>query len=165
MKPLLATALTLALALPALAAAHDYKLGDLEIIHPRIFETAPTAKTGGGYVTIANEGATDDALVAARADFPKVQLHHSFEQDGVMKMEHLEKIDVPAGGIAELAPGGYHVMFMGLTGPLVVGKEVPVTLIFEKAGEIDVVFEVIAREGGMDHGKMDHGTMKHSTTE
>ncbi|MCZ7677081.1 MAG: copper chaperone PCu(A)C [Roseovarius sp.] len=163
MKTLLAT--TLALSLPALAAAHDYTLGDLEIIHPTIFETAATAKAGGGYVTIANTGESADALVGVSAAFPMVELHESFEQDGVMRMQHIERLDIGAGEIVELAPGGYHVMFMGLTEPFVAGDEVPVTLTFENAGEIEVNFTVVEREGGMDHGKMDHGNMDHSTKE
>jgi len=144
MKTLLAIT-AFALVVPALAAAHDYTLGDLRIIHPRIFETSATAKAGGGYVTIANEGETDDALVGVAADFPKVMLHQSYEEDGVMRMRHVEKLAVPADGIAELAPGGYHVMFMGLSAPFEAGDEVPVTLTFEKAGEVEVDFEVIER--------------------
>ncbi|MBZ0123576.1 MAG: copper chaperone PCu(A)C [Roseovarius sp.] len=154
MKTFLATAL--ALSLPTLAAAHDYRLGDLEIIHPRIFETAATAKAGGGYVTIANTGDSADALIGVSAAFPMVQLHESFEQDGVMRMQHIERLEIGAGEIVELAPGGYHVMFMGLTEPFEAGQEVPVTLSFENAGEIEVNFTVIEREGGMDHSKMDH---------
>lgn len=153
------SALAITLALPVLAAAHDYRLGDLEIIHPRIFETA--ARTGGGYVTIANNGDTDDALIDARADFPKVQVHESYEEDGVARMRHVERIALPAGETVELAPGGYHVMFMGLPGPLKAGDEVPVTLVFEKAGEIEVRFKVIERNGEMQGGMSDHGEMGH----
>ena len=149
MKTLLAT--TLALALPGLAAAHDYMLGDLQIIHPRVFATAATAKTGGGYVTIANDGETDDALIGVRGDFPKVEVHESYEEDGVARMRHIEKLAIPADDIVELAPGGYHVMFMGLSDPFEVGDEIPLTLIFEKAGEIDIVFKVEERSGD-DHG-------------
>lgn len=137
----------IALVLPAFAAAHDYTFGDLEIIHPRIFETAATAKAGGGYVTIANNGETDDALIGVRADFPKVEIHESYEEDGVHKMRHVESVAVPAGGIVDLAPGGYHVMFMGLSEPFQVGDEIPVTLVFETAGEVEITFRVVERTG------------------
>lgn len=143
MKFLLST--ILAAALPAVAAAHDYTFGDLEIIHPRVFETAATAKAGGGYVTIANTGESDDALIGVAADFPKVQIHESYEEDGVHKMQHVERIALPAGETVELAPGGYHVMFMGLSDPFEVGEDIPVTLIFEKAGEVEVTFTVEER--------------------
>ena len=110
------SATTLALALPTLAAAHDYTVGDLRIIHPRILETAATAKSGG-YVTIVNEGATADALIDIEADFPRLMLHESYRRGRLMRMQHVDKITVPADGIAELAPGGYHVMIMGLSSP------------------------------------------------
>lgn len=150
MKTILAT--VLALTLPTFAAAHDYTFGDLEIIHPRAFETAATAKAGGGYVTIANNGDTDDTLIGVKADFPKVQIHESYEEDGVHKMQHVESIAVPAGDIVELAPGGYHVMFMGLSEPFTVGQDVPVTLVFEKAGEVEVMFMIEARGDDAGHG-------------
>ncbi|KZY47087.1 hypothetical protein A3731_30570, partial [Roseovarius sp. HI0049] len=145
MKTLIAA--TLALALPTFAAAHDYTLGTLEIGHPMAYETAATAKSGGGYVTITNTGETDDALIDVRGDFPRVQIHESFEEDGVARMRHVEKIDLPAGDTVELAPGGFHVMFMGLSDPFEVGAEIPVTLVFEKAGEIEVMFHVEERSG------------------
>ena len=143
MKTLIAA--TLALALPTFAAAHDYTLGTLEIGHPMAYETAATAKSGGGYVTITNTGDNADALIGAKAEFPKVQIHQSYEEDGVAKMRHVEKIELPAGETVELAPGGFHVMFMGLAEPFEVGAEIPVTLVFEKAGEIEVMFHVEER--------------------
>lgn len=162
MKTLLATATALALGLPALAAAHDYKLGDLEIIHPYMFETGATAKAGGGYVTIANTGDSADTLVSVSADFPMVQLHESIEKDGVMSMQHVERLEIGAGETVELAPGGYHVMFMGLAEPFVAGTHVPVTLTFENAGEIEVEFMVMEREGDMGHDHSGHDHSDHS---
>ncbi|MEQ8290990.1 MAG: copper chaperone PCu(A)C [Roseovarius sp.] len=150
MKTLLAA--TLALALPTFAAAHEYTLGGLEIDHPMAFETAATAKSGGGYLAITNTGESDDALIGAKADFPKVQIHESYEEDGVARMRHVEKLEIPAGETVELAPGGYHVMFMGLSDPFEAGTEIPVTLVFEKAGEVEVMFHVEERSGdGHDH--------------
>ena len=140
-----------ALVLPGLAAAHEIIAGDLEIIHPMAFETSATAKAGGGYVTIANNGDTPDALIGIRADFPKVDIHESFEQDGVHRMQHVDRIEIPAGETIELAPGGYHVMFMGLSAPFEAGAEFPATLIFEKAGAVDVTFKIEERNGEQDH--------------
>ena len=145
----------LALGLPTLAPAHDFKLADLEIQHPVAFETPVAAKTGAGYLTIVNHGDTDDSLLEVRADFPKVMLHLSEEKDGIATMTHVDKIDIPAGQSVELMPGGLHVMFMGLGGdPLEEGEEIKATLVFEHAGEVDVVFNVEPRSEtaeGMDH--------------
>src|SRR6056297_810661 len=121
MKRSLATALAAALTLPAMAAGHDIRAGALHIDHPMAFATAPGVRAGGGYMTISNEGGTDDALIGVTADFPRVTLHRSVEEDGITRMEHVTRLDIPAGERVELAPGGYHVMFMGLTEPLEAG--------------------------------------------
>ncbi|MCX7889166.1 MAG: copper chaperone PCu(A)C [Rhodobacteraceae bacterium] len=142
------------LALAALpAGAHEFTAGGLTIGHPYAFETAPTAMAGGGFMTITNEGAEADRLLAVRADFPKVEIHETVEKDGVASMQPVEAIDIPAGATVELKPGGYHVMFVGLEGrPLVAGTMIPATLVFEKAGEVAIEFAVQKRgEGDMGH--------------
>ena len=145
MKRSLATALAAALTLPAMAAGHDIRAGALHIDHPMAFATAPGTRAGGGYMTISNEGGTDDALIGVTADFPRVTLHRSVEEDGITRMEHVMRLDIPAGERVELAPGGYHVMFMGLTEPLEAGTTIPATLVFAEAGDVEVVFHVEAR--------------------
>jgi copper(I)-binding protein len=63
----------------------------------------------------------------------------------VMRMRELEKgLEIPAGGTVTLAPGGFHLMLIGLTAPLKAGTRVPVTLVFEKAGSIDIELDVQA---------------------
>ncbi|MBW4710469.1 copper chaperone PCu(A)C [Roseobacter sp. YSTF-M11] len=154
MKTLTFAAVAALLAGATSVLAHDFKAGDLVIDHPMAFETAKTAKSGGGYLTITNTGTSDDRLIAVRADFPKVMLHTTEEKDGVARMMHVDGIDVPAGGTVALKPGGLHVMFMGLNGdPFEVGEEVPATLVFEKAGEVEVIFSIEERTSG--HKKKD----------
>lgn len=153
LKTMLAATL---IALPTLTFAHDFHVGDLTIDHPMAFETAATMKAGGGFVTITNTGDTDDALLGVKADFPKVDIHESYEENGVAKMGHVDRIEIPAGETVELAPGGYHVMFMGLSAPLVAGESFPATLVFEKAGEVEIMFSIETR-ANMDHsGHGDH---------
>lgn len=150
-------ALLMALA-AAPAVAHDYTLGDLTIAHPMSFPSA--GMTGAGYLAITNTGDVTDRLLAVTADFPRVELHESsMDADGMMRMEQQDFIEIAAGDTVVLQPGGLHVMFMGLSDPLEVGAEIPATLQFENAGEIDVVFQVEDRpaEGEtMNHGEMDH---------
>lgn len=134
--------LPLVVLLPQMASAHDYKVGDLVIAHPIAGETAAGAMTGAGYMTITNNGA-DDMLMAVTADFPRVMLHQSVQNGDMASMEHVTGLAIPAGQTVELAPGGYHIMFMGLEGdPLEVGEVIPATLMFENAGVIDVDFKV-----------------------
>ncbi len=145
------------------AFAEDYTAGDITIAHAMAFETAKNAKVGGGYMTLTNAGDQADTLVDIRSDaVPMIQLHKSeTDANGVARMFHLEDgIPLPAGETVTLEPGGLHVMFMGLDGnPLVDGEEVKATLIFEKAGEVDVSFSVEPRRGDamqhMNHDKSD----------
>jgi copper(I)-binding protein len=164
----LATAIALVVTSVSVSA-HEFKAGDLEIIHPYAFETAPSAMAGGGFIKeIVNHGSTPDRLVAVRSDYPRTELHESVEKDGVHSMQPVEAIEIPAGGSVELKPGSFHIMFMGLNGkPLVRGTMVPVTLIFENAGEVAVEFKVQERKAdgagdmmdGMDGMNHDaHGT-------
>lgn len=142
--------------LPALAGAHEYSAGPIMVVHPSTFEAAATAKVAGGFMTISNEGPEADALIAIRADFDRVELHESIETDGVARMQHVERIEIPVGEAVELAPGGYHVMFMGLNGDAFeVGEKIPATLVFEKAGELPVEFSVESRreQPADDHSK------------
>ena len=146
----LATAVSL-LAVPSMA--QDYKLGSLEITTPWTRATAPTARTGGGFMTITNKGTTADRLVSARSTVSeKVEIHEMQMDGSVMRMRELAKgLDIPPGATVMLKPGSYHIMFMELKAPLAKDAKVPVTLVFEKAGSIDVQLNVQAM-GAMPQG-------------
>lgn len=107
---------------------------------------------GGGFLRITG-GAAADKLVSARADVSKsVELHTMVMEGDVMRMREIGTIDVPAGKTVELKPGGLHVMFIGIGKPLKVGDSFPLTLRFEKAGEVKVEMKVMAQPAG---GAMD----------
>ena len=133
------------LATAALAAhARDYKLGTLEIIEPWTRATPATAPSGGGYLTITNKGTAADRLIAVRSPTAgKVELHEMKMEGNIMRMRELEKgIEIPPGGTVELKPGGFHIMFLGLKSPFEKDAKVPATLVFEKAGNVDVELQV-----------------------
>ena len=136
--------LLLTLALSGRVLAHDYKLGTLEIGQLWARATPPSAPAGGGFLTIKNTGSAADRLVAASSPAADMVQVHEMKMDGnVMRMREVDKgLEIPAGGSVTLAPGGYHLMMMGLKGPLKQGTSVPVTLVFEKAGKIDVQLSV-----------------------
>ena len=140
----LVAALASAVAVPAVA--DDYKLGMLEVSQPWSRATPPTAQSGGGFLTITNKGATADRLIAARSTVSdKVEVHEMKMDGNVMRMRELEKgLEIPAGATVMLKPGGYHIMFMGLKAPLAKDAKVPVTLVFEKAGSLDIQLDVQA---------------------
>jgi copper(I)-binding protein len=136
------------------ASAQDYKLGSLEISQPWTRATPSTAKAGGGFLTITNKGTTPDRLVAVRsAVSDKAEIHEMKMEGNVMRMRELAKgLEIPPGATVELKPGGYHIMFMELKAPMAKDAKVPVTLVFEKAGSIDVDLQVQAM-GAQSPGK------------
>lgn len=104
---------------------------------------SPTVLTTAAYMTLQNKSDSDDILVGA--DFPgaaMTELHTSVEENGVMRMDEVDGIDIPAGETAVLAPSGNHIMLMGLEGPLNEGDTVDLLLTFEQAGEIAVTLPV-----------------------
>lgn len=161
MKRLLALATALILATPALA--HEVTVGDLEIIHPHIPQPAATAKAAGGFMAITNNGTEPDRLIGIESDIAaKSEVHESrVDANGVGTMEHVDAIEIPPGETVNLEHGGYHVMFMGLAGPLTEGELHKATLIFERTGRVEIEFQVDppAGMGQMDHSKMDHSKM------
>lgn len=119
--------------------------------------SAGPVKNGAAYLTLRNDGGEDDRLVAARAPVAdRVELHTHLHENGVMRMRQVEAIEVPAGGMAMLKPGGDHVMLMGLKAPLKEGESFPLTLIFEKAGEITVDVAISGVGAMQGHGDSSH---------
>lgn len=148
-------AATCLLATPFLATsalAHEFKAGDLTIGHPYSFEVPSSARAAAGYLTITNAGTASDRLIGVEAEVGNPMIHLSEEKDGVAKMTHVEAVEIQPGQTVTFAPGGYHVMFMGLNGtPWTAGEKVPAILMFEKAGQVPVVFNVETRkDGGAD---------------
>lgn len=143
---LLATPTTIAFAHEATPSAAPHAqsapvtLGDLTIEGAFTRATLPNAPVGGGFLTIANHGATADRLIAASAPIAKeTQIHEMAMEGDVMKMRQLaDGIVLPPGETVTLKPGGLHIMFMGLNTSLVEGEIVPVTLTFENAGTITI---------------------------
>ncbi|KKB84666.1 hypothetical protein VW29_09725 [Devosia limi DSM 17137] len=124
--------------------AHDFVIGDLTLKHPMIKEAPPRAPVVGGYVTIVNTGAADDTLVGIESDAAaKVELHQSTVTDGIARMEPMKNgFLVPAGATVSLGENGTHAMFIDPVDRLVEGNEVSATLVFERAGRVEVVFNV-----------------------
>lgn len=103
--------------------------------------TGPLAKAGAAYMKIMNHSKKDDRLISVYSDIAKkTELHTHLKSDnGVMKMLLIDKgIEIGAMKEHALVRGGEHIMFMGLKEPFENGKIIPVTLLFEKAGEVNI---------------------------
>ncbi len=138
--------LALALFCSATAAARDYSLGCLEIGQPWARATTSSAPAGGGFLTITNKGTTRDRLIAVRTPVAEQAQVHEMKMDGnVMRMRALDGgLEILPGATVTLAPGGLHLMLMGLRKPLVRDTRVPLTLVFEKAGSVEIELSIEA---------------------
>jgi len=138
---------TMAAALLALAAlgahAHDYSAGTLKIAHPWARPTVPGQPAGGAFLKLQNTGPSADKLVGGSTPAAaNVEIHRMAMEGDVMKMREIGALEIPAGQTVELKPGDLHLMLTGLKAPLQPGTMVPLTLKFEKAGEVKVELKV-----------------------
>ncbi|MEQ9519336.1 MAG: copper chaperone PCu(A)C [Parvibaculum sp.] len=170
-----------AAAIAALARANEPDMATVETVENTYLsaETAWIRPTLGAnrntaaYVTLTNSGATADRLIGGSVPGARaVEVHTSGMEGGVMRMRRLESIDIPAATSVTLAPGGLHIMIFDLEAPLETGSTVPLTLSFEKSGDITLDAQVRltpptgTHEAGMseempaapgsDAGMMDH---------
>ena len=119
------------------------------------FARASMQYNSAAFMTIRNEG-NDSAIVAARSPVSEVvELHTHREENGVMRMRQVEKIDLPAGETVMLKPGGLHVMLIDLKQALEAGSEISVTLVYADGSETALMMPVVnvMRGHGMSHGK------------
>jgi copper(I)-binding protein len=99
------------------------------------------AASGNGavYVTLRNAGHEPDALVGASSDAAEsVELHETIREGDVMRMRPVTKLQVPAGGVLEMKPGGLHIMLINLKRGLRPGDRIHVTLNFEHAAPVSL---------------------------
>jgi copper(I)-binding protein len=136
------------------AVAHDteIKLGDLVISGAWSRQSPMAADVSAGFLRIENTGQQDDRLLKAETRISAMTQLHDMKMEGdVMKMVEIPGgIPVPAGGTVELKPKSLHLMFMGLAKPPVEGEHFTATLTFEKAGSVEVTFDVKAADAHMN---------------
>lgn len=116
---------------------------------------APTpsgADVAAGYLTITNTTISEDHLLSATSSrAARVEVHEMTMDASVMRMRAIERLPIPAGGEAQLAPGGAHLMFFGVQDPFAEGQSIPVRLVFEHAGAMDLTLPV-HRSAPVGHG-------------
>jgi copper(I)-binding protein len=106
--------------------------------------TPGAAKVTSGYAVLSNSGPEDDVLISVQTPTATMaHLHASADTDGVMRMEGVKELTVPAGKDVALAPGGYHVMVMNLATSLKTGEEIPLIFSFKKQGAVKVMAKVM----------------------
>jgi periplasmic copper chaperone A len=157
--------ITFAVALIAIAPtafAQGTGTSTIAVEQPWARATPAGAQTGAVYMTLDNKTSTADRLTGALSDVAdKLQIHQMTVVNGVMQMRELtDGLPIPAGGSVTLKPGSYHVMLIGLKKPLAAGEAFPLTLTFEKAGNIPVTVQVQAMGAMQDNTGGGMGGMK-----
>ena len=137
------SSLILIAALSGSTWAGQYTLEALSIHGPWSRELPPVAPNGAAYFRVDNGGSASAHIVSAHSPIAdRVEIHTHGMEGGVMKMRHVESVEVPARGGVAFEPGGLHVMLIGLKQPLVAGERFPLAIEFRDSGRVEVEVEV-----------------------
>ena len=147
--------LLLAATCAATTFAQEIKIGAITIDHPWARATPGAVKNSAAFMSFDNKGAADKLISVTGGVAKEIQMHSMITEAGVMKMREIQAFDIPANGKAELKPGGFHLMLIGIPDGLKEGTKFPLKLKFEKAGEI-VVQVTAEKPSAHDHSEHKH---------
>lgn len=107
------------------------------------WRSLPGGIPAGGYFTLRNNGRQSVVLTGATSPAcGSIMLHQTTSTGGMAGMQHVPRVDVPSGGSASFAPGGYHLMCMQPGTAMKPGGAVPVTLLFQGGAKLTANFAV-----------------------
>lgn len=99
----------------------------LKVSHAWAGATVPGQPVGAAYMVL--QSATDASLIEVVSPAAgSIEIHKMSMNDGVMEMDMLETLALPAGKAVKLEPGGFHLMLFELKKPLKAGEEIVLTL-------------------------------------
>lgn len=126
------------------SVAQSTSVGQIEVIEPFVRAMPSAARVGAGYLKFRNAGEQPDKLLAVETTAARsVEIHSVTRDGGVMRMRKVEGgLSLPPRSTVELGPSGLHLMFIGPQSPFKVGETVKSTLVFERAGRLEVTFSV-----------------------
>ena len=143
--------------LPAVALA-DSNTIKVEQVWSR---AAMSGHEGAAYMTITNGGPTDTLTAVSTPIAAAADLHQSINDNCVMKMRAVQSLAIDTGKSVTLGPGGYHIMLTNLKQTLKEGDSFPITLTFQKAGNITATAKVekAGATSASSSGMSDHMNM------
>lgn len=128
----------------SLSAFPATAFADVKIENAWVRATVGAGKVSAGYGTIINTGDNADALIGISTPLSMMaDLHESKEENGMMTMDPVDALAIPAQSRIELKPGGYHIMIMDLSRPLKVGETIDLKFAFKKQGDVTVKAKVL----------------------
>lgn len=138
----IAIAVGAALVLSHAALAHEYRLRDLSVFHPWARPTAPGADQAEVYLTAVNHSTTADRLLGGRTVAAAAVRVAQSDEAAQARAGRAGAIEVAFSRPLSLAPGAAFVRLSGLQQPLKRGDSFVLTLVFQRAGAIDVTVTV-----------------------
>jgi copper(I)-binding protein len=139
----------------AVAVAQQFKANSIVIEQPWTRATPAGAKVAGGYMTITNTGSEPDRLIGGvLPQAGRFEIHEMKMDGNVMQMREVQGgLEIKPGQKVELNPSGYHLMLMELREPLKQGDTLKGQLRFEKAGSVDIEYQVegVGAQGPQHH--------------
>ena len=106
---------------------------------PWVREAPPGIRLVAAYMTLKNPSPKADRLLSVSSPMAgDIELHRMTVKNGMMDMEAVPFITVPAQGEFKLVPGGNHLMIYGLKREMREGERLPLVLKFEHAGDVKV---------------------------
>ena len=94
---------------------------------------------GAVYMNLRNTGQETETLVGGSSDAAEsVEMHETIREGDVMRMRPVTKLELPAGGVLEMKPGGMHIMLIDLKRDLRPGDRIHVMLNFDHAAPVSV---------------------------
>jgi copper(I)-binding protein len=121
--------------------------GDLVISDAWARATPPSSSVGAVYLTIRNRGPRPDRLTGVSSPLAaSAAIHESVSRNGMVGMDPVPELALPAGATVQIKPGGLHIMLLGLKRALAPGESFPLVLVFAAAGTVTVPVSV--RAGG-----------------
>lgn len=132
---------------------------EVKVENPYVRAVPPGQPNSAAFMTLVNSSAKAHSVKSASSPVAAtVELHTHTNNNGVMEMRQIPQIDVPAKGRVELAPGGLHVMFLGLKQDLKAGETVAITLTFDDGSTttVNAPIKEVTPPAAMQHGMQAH---------
>ncbi len=119
---------------------------EIIIKDPWIRAVPPSSKNTALFMTIVNKSDKQDTLISVKTDIAKmVMIHKTVEENGIMKMKHVDSLPIPPHSEVKLKPGGLHIMIMGLKRPIKEGEKIKINLFFKNSGNIEILAPVLRK--------------------
>ncbi len=142
---LMAFAIILSILPISFASAEKVSAGSLVIEAPWARASIGTKRPAAVFLKLQNLGSVADVLTAVETPVSgRASVHRSQISNGIASMTMAGPVKIPANSEVRLAPGGLHIMLMMLKKPLIKGKDFSLTLVFKKAGRVEITVPVLS---------------------